>query len=270
MTPVNIVKSIPLFSALDNVTIEQICSLSIIKTYAPHYTVINEGEESKQLFIILDGKVKVTSTSNRGREITLRILSGTDFLGEVFASEIINNNSTITTLSKTELLLIRKSDFQKYLLINPTLTIRFLQEVANRIRTAEFKIYLFSFSTAQYKIAAVIIQIAEKEGKIGKNVVMLEKFPRYSEIANMAGITRETVSRILHRFETEKLIELGKLKLVILDYEKFRKIYDLTKFKVDMNDDLISSRRSVSHLPRKGRFQIFSGPDLNKIWLKYY
>ncbi len=269
MTSVNVVESIPLFSGLDEDTLKQISLISLQKTYPPQSIVIHEGEENTTLYFIIRGRVKLTSTNNDGKEINLGILFRSDFFGDVISLNGLKNDSTITTLSKTDLFLIRINDFQKLLLYNPVISIRLLQELVKRIRATEFKILLFSFTTAQYKVAAVILQIAEKEGKLNGNKIRIEKFPPYSEIANMAGITRETVSRILHRLANQKLIELKKLKLTIPDFDKFWNMFDLSELKVEASGKNNFSKKSKGHLPRRGRFPIFAASELKKILLKY-
>ena len=266
MKSVTATHSIPLFSSLGDEKLNQIITQSSLKSYPAYSTVINEGEECRALYIIISGKVKLTSASRDGREIILRFLNANDFFGDVFSSGELSHNSTVTTLSSTEMLIIQKSDLHRYLLLDPPLSIKFLEEMAIRLGRADFKIHLFSFTTAQFKIAALILQMAIKEGRISGSSVEFEKFPRYSDIAAMAGITRETVSRILHSFENKKLIRLGKLKLTIIDYEKFRGMFDITGFRPDTK---AGAKSKTDHFQRKGRIRAFSMPELNKIQMKY-
>ena len=84
-----------------------------------------------------------------------------------------------------------------------------------------------SLKDAEGKVAYVILQLADDVGKIKHGIVEIEKLPFQHELANMAGTSRETISRTLHAFAKKGLIELEGSKLRIVDYEKFKEMYSL-------------------------------------------
>ncbi|MBA4405644.1 Crp/Fnr family transcriptional regulator [bacterium] len=269
MTSVKILKSIPLFADLDDHTSEVISGITTIQTYETRDIIITEAQASSIFFIILSGKVKVCSSSTNGKEVILKILSSGDFFGDIFKSDASDKYLTVTALSEVELLLIQGSHFHKFLLGHPRVSIGLLQELAKRIRSLEFRILFLSHATATGKIAAVVQQIAEKDGQLIKGKMIIEKFPNCSQIAHFVGITRETVSRVLHRLESKKLIELGISRLTISDYKKFSEIFDLSAIQIDTD--------SLSHLyagfpgwSRKGkRSAITVRSRLKKIPMEY-
>ena len=71
----------------------------------------------------------------------------------------------------------------------------------------------------------VVDQIADDVGKIKQGIVEIEKLPLQQDLANMAGTSRETISRTLHSFAKKGLVELEGSKLRILDYEKFKETF---------------------------------------------
>src|ERR1035437_8532787 len=77
----------------------------------------------------------------------------------------------------------------------------------------------------QGKIATVLIQLADEIGKIKQGQVEIEKLPYQHDIANMAGTSRETISRTLHTFAKKGFVELEGSGLRILNYEKFKEAY---------------------------------------------
>ena len=100
----------------------------------------------------------------------------------------------------------------------------FLQELTKRLRATDVKIKALSLKDAEGKVATVILQIADDMGKIKQGKVEIEKLPLQQDLANMAGTSRETISRTLHSFAKKGLIELDGSKLRILDYEKFKEL----------------------------------------------
>jgi CRP-like cAMP-binding protein len=88
------------------------------------------------------------------------------------------------------------------------------------------KIKSLSLKDAEGKVATVILQIADDIGKIKHGKVEIEKLPLQQDLANMAGTSRETISRTLHSFAKKGLVEMDGNKLIITDYEKFKELFD--------------------------------------------
>jgi CRP/FNR family transcriptional regulator, cyclic AMP receptor protein len=87
------------------------------------------------------------------------------------------------------------------------------------------KIKAMSMKDAEGKIASVIIQLADEIGKITYGKLEIEKLPYQHDLANMAGTSRETISRTLHTLVKKGLVELEGPGLRISNYEKFKEVY---------------------------------------------
>ena len=103
--------------------------------------------------------------------------------------------------------------------------ISLLIELANRIRKSDQQIENFALSDAEQRIGVTLLRLAEELGTIHKGVVSINKLPYQQDIANMAGTSRETVSRMLKLLEKKKLINRKAHTLVILDYTKFNNTF---------------------------------------------
>ena len=108
----------------------------------------------------------------------------------------------------------------------PQIAIQLLRELANRLRKSDRQIASLSLSDAEKRIALCIIRFADEQGIIKNGKVSIPKIPIQQDIANMAGTSRETVSRALSILETEKRIARNGRELLILDYKKFIKEFD--------------------------------------------
>src|ERR1035438_8800337 len=92
-------------------------------------------------------------------------------------------------------------------------------------RDANIKIKSLGINDSEGKITTVLIQLADEIGKITHGKVEIEKLPLQYDLANMAGTSRETISRTLHTFAKKGLVELKGSRLRILNYEKFKEAY---------------------------------------------
>ena len=213
---------VPIFSDLPSETLTMIEKIGTKKMYKKNEVVLMEEEAGTALFVIVKGKVKVARSSSDGREVILTILSDSDFFGEMAILDGLTRSATVTAIEDSELFLIQRNDFLNLIREFPEISISLLQELTKRLRAADAKIKALSLKDAEGKVATVILQLADDIGKIKHGKVEIEKLPLQQDLANMAGTSRETISRTLHSFAKKGLIELDGSKLSILDYEKFK------------------------------------------------
>jgi len=218
-------KSVPIFSELDAERLKQISLLGSRKFYKKDSTILHERETGSALFVIISGKVKVSRESDDNKEVILTILNESDFFGEMAILDGLSRSASVIAIEDTELFLIQRTDFLDLLQEHPEISVALLQELTGRLRASDLRIKSLSLRDAEGKVASVIIQLADDIGKIKQGKVEIEKLPFQHDLANMAGTSRETISRTLHTFSKRGLIELEGTRLTISNYEKFKELY---------------------------------------------
>jgi CRP-like cAMP-binding protein len=218
-------KYVPIFSELNDTTIEQISKIGIRKTFKKDSVVLYEHETGSALFVIVEGKVKISRVSDDGREVILTILNDSDFFGEMAILDGLSRSANVTAMEDSELFIIQRNDFIALLHTHSEISIALLKELTQRMRAADLKIKSLSLKDAEGKVATVILQLADDLGKIKNGTVEIEKLPLQHDLANMAGTSRETISRTLHSLVKKELIELKGSKLKIINYEKFKELF---------------------------------------------
>ncbi len=226
MTAVEFLSFVPIFSELPVDTLEKIEKIGARKMYGKNTVILLEEEAGTALFVIIHGKVKVSRTSNDGREVILTILNENDFFGEMAILDGLTRSATVTAVEDSELFIIQRTDFLDLLREHSEIAVALLQELTSRLRSADTKIKALSLKDAEGKVATVILQLADDLGKIKHGRVEIEKLPMQQDLASMAGTSRETISRTLHSFAKKGLVELEGAKLRILDYEKFKEMFN--------------------------------------------
>lgn len=214
--------SVPIFSELNAENLGKIEKIGTRKVYPKNEIILLEEDAGTALFVIVTGKVKVSRSSGDGREVILTILGDGDFFGEMAILDGLTRSATVTAIEDSDLFLIQRNDFLTLLHTYPEVSVALLQELTTRLRAADMKIKALSLKDAEGKVATVLLQIADDVGKIKHGKVEIEKLPLQQDLANMAGTSRETISRTLHSFAKKGFVELEGSKLRILDYEKFK------------------------------------------------
>jgi CRP-like cAMP-binding protein len=221
----NLLKKVPIFTSLNDNQLSHIAEYCVNKKYAKDQLILVEEEIGRTLFIIFAGRVKVTRTSDDGREVILSILESGDFFGEMSLLDGKTRSASVTAIENSELLLLRRGDFLQILEDYPKIAIALLKELAGRLRKSDTQIKSLSLQDALGRVASTLILLAEEIGKVKHGSVIIPKIPLQQDLANMAGTSRETISRVFRSLENDALIKRQGRKLLIPDYDKFKTIF---------------------------------------------
>lgn len=214
-------RKIPIFYRLDDDSLENISQIVSTRVYNKGEVILLEEDTGNNLYLIKSGRVKVTRINSDGDEVILTMLGEGEFFGEMAIFGGVTRSANVSALEKSEVLILTRQDFLSLLKKHPDISIYLLEEMASRLRKSDQLIKDLSLSNAEHKIAMSIVRLSEELGKIKQGQVEIEDFPYQKDIANMAGTSRETVSRTLKKFEKKGYIEKKGRKLIIFDYHKF-------------------------------------------------
>ena len=163
---VGFLKYIPLFSELSDDDLREIVKLAVRQVYKKDNMILIEEEIGSTMFIILDGRVKISRISDDGREVILSILSEGDFFGEMSILDGQNRSANVVTLEDSKIMVIRREDFLQMLHDYPQIAINLLKELAQRLRRSDAQIKSLSLQNATGKVASTLLRIADDSGKI--------------------------------------------------------------------------------------------------------
>jgi CRP-like cAMP-binding protein len=215
-------KNAPIFEELEERDFAKIGACGVKKDYRKGEVILMEEESGSALFVIVDGEVKVVRVGDDGREVILSILGPSDIFGEMALLDGETRSASVVALDRAELFMIHRKDFLALLHEHPSIAISLLKHLTQRLRRADAMIKSLSLKDAYHRVGYVLLQFADERGRIKQGRVEVDNLPVQQEIANMAGTTRETVSRTLGRMEKLKLVNVNGNTIIIQDYEGFR------------------------------------------------
>ncbi len=222
MMDIDVLRSIPLFSELNDKQLEEISRHCIRQIYKKDNMVLIEEEVGSTMFVILDGRVKISRISDEGREVILSILCDGDFFGEMAILDGQTRSANAVTLEDTQMLIIRRENFLQMLYDYPQIAINLLKELAHRLRRSDSQIKSLSLQNALGRVASTLLRIADDSGIIKQGKVEISQLPPQQDLANMAGTSRETISRVIKSLSQLGYIKKEGSKLIILEYDRFR------------------------------------------------
>tara|TARA_X000001036_G_scaffold261932_1_gene243472 strand:+ start:366 stop:1049 length:684 start_codon:yes stop_codon:yes gene_type:complete len=226
MKNIELLKTVSLFWDLNKIELGHISDKMVSKKFENGNLIFLEESEGKNLFFVVEGSVKVTRLSKDGREVILAMLNAGDFFGEMSLLDGEARSANVIALEETEVLSLNRDDFLVVLHDYPKIAIQLLKEMTSRLRKSDRQIVSLSLSDAEKRIALCIVRFADEQGVIKNGQVTIPKIPIQQDIANMAGTSRETVSRAMSLLTEEKYIERNGKELKILNYKKFIKEFD--------------------------------------------
>ena len=226
MKNIELLKTVSLFWDLDKTELGYISDKMVSKKFENGNLIFLEESEGKNLFFVVEGSVKVTRLSKDGREVILAMLNAGDFFGEMSLLDGEARSANVIALEKTEVLSLNRDDFLVVLHDYPKIAIQLLKEMTSRLRKSDRQIVSLSLSDAEKRIALCIVRFADEQGVIKNGQVTIPKIPIQQDIANMAGTSRETVSRAMSLLTEEKYIKRNGKELKILNYKSFIKEFD--------------------------------------------
>lgn len=206
-------RSIPLFARIGDGDLEQIASHLIERRYPRNTTIVEEGLAGDYMYIIREGRVKVTKLSDDGREKILEFLEAGSFVGEMALLERAPRSASVKTLAPVRLLALSRSDFLNLLRRSPDLALSVIEELCHRLRTQNDQASALSFQRVKDRTKGLLERLARdphgEEGRLATPALT------HQQIADMIGTSRETVTRVVKELKQEGWLDQeGKRYLV--------------------------------------------------------
>jgi len=225
MSKTDHLRNVPIFTDLSDSDLNRIASNMVSRDYEKGQMILLEESTGETFFIMTSGTVKVTRLSDDGREVILALLGESDFFGEMSLLDGEGRSANIVANEDAEVMTLSRRDFLECLETYPKIAISLLEELAVRLRKSDQQIESLSLSDSEQRIGITLIRLAEERGTIKRGDVTVQNLPYQQDIANMAGTSRETVSRTLKLLEDKKLVKRNGGDIAIFNFNTFRQSF---------------------------------------------
>ncbi|MGL4609894.1 MAG: Crp/Fnr family transcriptional regulator [Trueperaceae bacterium] len=226
MTPAlkTFLPTVPLFRGAPERALEIAASVIQLRTYDPETIIFQEGDKGEALYILTKGMVKLSKVDLGGYEKTLTILQPPEFFGEMALLGNTTRSATAISLGPVETYLLFVDDFNKLIQTYPTVSLNLTTTLAQRLRGMDDEAQILSYKDAQGRVAFVLLRlyrsgVIELDPK-GLAIVKLT----HQDLANLAGTSRETVTRALKVLESEGVIETKPKEIIIADIQGLEEV----------------------------------------------
>lgn len=199
-------KNVPVFKHLPQAYLKQISEDSCIHRFSKDEVVFSQNDESTDLYIVLDGRVKASFLNEDGDELVLAVFNKKEFFGDLSLLDGVPRSATITAEENSLLAVLKRDKFLDAIKRNPALAIDMLAVLAKRLRKADDTIEALVFLDAGQRLLKLMMELAEScEEKERRGFYRVRKL-RHQELASRIGASRETVTKALKVLAVRKLI----------------------------------------------------------------
>ncbi|MEQ8604018.1 MAG: Crp/Fnr family transcriptional regulator [Marivibrio sp.] len=188
------------------------------RNYAPHEQIIDFQDDSKDVFFVTRGAVRVVNYSISGREVAFDDIQAGHIFGELAALDGERRSANVVAVTPTTVASMSPSAFQEMLCAHPQVAIKLMQRLARIIRISVERIMDLSTLGANNRVYAEILRLA-KLGRIEDGRSTISPVPIHGEIASRVSTTRETVARVMSDLARKGLVKRKGSVLEIADIE---------------------------------------------------
>ena len=222
MTPISILKTIPLFESLSDENIKNLAGLLRRMTIRTGEVLFREGDEGTALYIIHQGRIKI-SMSKMLDKLTLAILGPSEFLGEMALLDGEPRSADAVALEETELYALNRKDFLVFLKNNDNAVFNILTALSMRLRKTDNLLAEMCFLGLSARLAKKLVELAvvpEQEQKTA-----MEYCLRISqqELANILGVSRESINKELKVLRSRKILSTSRKSIKINDLDLLKR-----------------------------------------------
>jgi len=189
------------------------------RQFKKNQVIYYEGDKGNGLFLVLSGRVKTVKLAEDGRELMTGMFGADNYLGiqALLANEAFND--TATALEDSSLCLIPKDSLEKLLNMYPNVGKEFIKLLSNDIREKEEQLLQLAYNSVRKRLADAILRLNKQPGNNSDEFKITRE-----DLASMAGMATETVSRTLSDFKDEGLIDKKGSTIHVLNPAKLAKM----------------------------------------------
>ena len=210
-----------MFSELSQAELEELAAVAVPRSYEAGEVVFREGDEGSTCHVVRSGALKATKAHPDGRTIALTELHRGDMFGELALFSGERRSATIEALEDTTTVALLADDIRRLLVSQPSIAVKMLAALANRVRGANERIARQSFQGVAGRVASVLLAQVEarqdegaEEGRpdVVSDVVVAAT---QADIAELAGAARESASRFLAALERDGVVTLRRGRVIV-------------------------------------------------------
>lgn len=216
-------KRIKLFTGLPDNILADLAEQCVWRHCHSGQRVISRDSRDRDVYLVVSGRVRVTSFSASGRQVTYRDILAGDWFGDFAAIDGLSRSADIITLEDTLVASMTPELFQQILHAYPTACDQVLLRLVTSVRHLTERIFDLSTLGVQNRLHAELLRLAREAG-VRNNMARIDPAPKHAELSSQISTYREQVTRELSAMAKQGLVRRAGRALVLQDVALLEKI----------------------------------------------
>lgn len=163
-----------------------------VRSYPANAILINEGDTTESLYIVLSGRVKAYAAGEKGREVVLDELGPGEYFGEL-SLDGAPRSVSVKTLEYTTCCIVQGADLREFLGQHPDFALRLTHKLIRMVRRLTEQVKSLALQDVYGRVVRVLMELSEPQGE---ERVIRSRLTQ-QDIADRVGSSREMVNRIM-------------------------------------------------------------------------
>ena len=208
-------KQVPLFAGLADEDIDELMSVAKRRTFRSGEVIFHREDPGQVLYVIKEGKVKISLISPDGQEISLVVFGKGECFGEFALLDGLPRSADAVAMEKVECYTLQRSDFHKAIMKNPKIAIQVMEVLSKRLRSTDQMVEDLIFLDVYGRVAKKLLELADTHGTKVENGIRIDVRLTQQELASMVGSSRESVNKVMGYFTDKNFISTDKHKITL-------------------------------------------------------
>ena len=180
-------------------------------------------DAADKIFFVMEGRVKISSTGEEGKEVTKIIINQGEIFGELALVGEAKRRDHATALEQTTLCVMSLQEMQSIMKSQSSISMFIMKILGSRVVDMEKRLESLVFRDSRTRIIEFILDLVEKKGQRVGYEMVVRKFLTHQEIANMTATSRQTVTTVLNDLRSKNLLTFDRKRLLVRDVENLEK-----------------------------------------------
>jgi CRP/FNR family transcriptional regulator, cyclic AMP receptor protein len=213
----------PVLASLDRASVAKLESLCTWRNAKEGDQLLNRESDSRDVFFVVRGKVRIVNFSSSGREIAFAVAGPGDYFGEMAALDGLPRSATVVALDDCRLAQLSPQAFKDALERHPKMALHVMEKLVRIVRTCDDRIMDLATLSAYQRVYSELLK-ASRPDPVRTGSWIVYPLPTQAQIAALASTTRETVARVLSQLAADRVADRKSKTLYIRDVAKLKSL----------------------------------------------
>jgi CRP/FNR family transcriptional regulator, cyclic AMP receptor protein len=195
------------------------------RLYGEGDQVVSRASSDRSVCLVASGRVRVTTYSASGRQVTFRDVAAGDWFGEVSAIDGLPRSADVQALEDTLLATMPYDVFARLLKEEPAITQQVLQRLVRLVRSLSERVIDISTLGVQHRIHVELLRLAREAG-VADNAARIDPAPKHADLAGRVSTYREQVSREMSTLQQSGLLAKDGRALLVCDVKRLAQMVE--------------------------------------------